>query len=141
MHGYGIKNQIKFTMGSFTNRCFLQGTFCQYKKRIWQNCYTRCTYINFSLFILTILTLFNIIILLFQLKVEVERCETLKKENIKQFIEKLRCELNDLWDRCHFGDRQRKQCQVYYSTEFNEDVMDILDIEVDNAKKFYNDNM
>ncbi|XP_026816644.1 protein regulator of cytokinesis 1-like isoform X3 [Rhopalosiphum maidis] len=75
------------------------------------------------------------------LKVEVERCETLKKENIKQFIEKLRCELNDLWDRCHFGDRQRKQCQVYYSTEFNEDVMDILDIEVDNAKKFYNDNI
>ncbi|XP_025192531.1 protein regulator of cytokinesis 1-like isoform X2 [Melanaphis sacchari] len=75
------------------------------------------------------------------LKLEVERCETLKKENIKQFIEKLRSELNDLWDRCHFGDRQRKQCQVYYSTEYNEDVMDILDIEVDNAKKFYNDNI
>ncbi|XP_022180991.1 protein regulator of cytokinesis 1-like isoform X7 [Myzus persicae] len=76
-----------------------------------------------------------------ELKLEVERCETLKKENIKQFIEKLRSELNDLWDRCHFGDRQRKQCHVYYSTEYNEDVMDLLDIEVDNAKKFYNDNI
>ncbi|XP_008178623.1 protein regulator of cytokinesis 1 isoform X7 [Acyrthosiphon pisum] len=76
-----------------------------------------------------------------ELKLEVERCETLKKENIKQFIEKLRSELNDLWDRCHFGERQRKQCPVYYSTEYNEDVMDLLDIEVDNAKKFYNDNI
>lgn len=72
---------------------------------------------------------------------EVERCETLKKENIKQFIEKLRDELNDLWERCNFGERQRKQCHVYYNTEFNEDVMDLLDIEVDNIKKFYNDNM
>lgn len=72
---------------------------------------------------------------------EVERCETLKKENIKQFIEKLRAELTDLWDRCHFGERQRKQCHVYYNNECNEDIMDLLDIEVDNAKKFYNDNM
>lgn len=72
---------------------------------------------------------------------EVERCETLKKENIKQFIEKLRGELNDLWDKCNFGERQRKQCRVYYNTECNEDIMDLLDMEVDNAKRFYNDNM
>lgn len=77
----------------------------------------------------------------YQLKMEVERCETLKKENIKQFIEKLRAELTDLWDRCHFGERQRRQCHVYYNNECNEDIMDLLDIEVDNAKKFYNDNM
>jgi len=76
-----------------------------------------------------------------ELKKEVERCETLKKDNIKQFIEKLRDELNDLWDRCHFGPRQRKQCHVYYNNEFNEDVMDLLDIEVENAKKFYEDNI
>lgn len=79
--------------------------------------------------------------LLIQLKKEVERCEVLKKENIKQFIEKLRDELNDLWNRCHFGERQKKQCRVYYRTDCNEDVMDLLDIEVENAKKFYNDNM
>jgi len=72
---------------------------------------------------------------------EIERCETLKKENIKQFIEKLRDELKDLWDKCHFGEEQRNQCRIYYNTEFNEDVMNLLSIEVDNATKFYNDNM
>ncbi|VVC45498.1 Hypothetical protein CINCED_3A022767 [Cinara cedri] len=75
-----------------------------------------------------------------ELKKEVERCETLKKENVKQFIEKLRAELNDLWDRCHFGEHQRKQCHIYYKNECTEDVMDLLDIEVDNARKFYNEN-
>lgn len=72
---------------------------------------------------------------------EVERCEILKKENIKQFIEKLKDELDDLWNRCRFGERQRKQCTVYFNTEFNEDIMDLLDIEVDNMKKFYENNM
>ncbi|XP_050442181.1 protein regulator of cytokinesis 1-like isoform X2 [Adelges cooleyi] len=75
-----------------------------------------------------------------ELKAEVERCETLKKENIKQFIENLRSELNDLWDKCHYGEHQRKECQIYYSPEYNEDVMDLLDLEVEAAKKFYNDN-
>ncbi|XP_050523703.1 protein regulator of cytokinesis 1-like isoform X2 [Daktulosphaira vitifoliae] len=75
-----------------------------------------------------------------ELKSEVERCETLKKENIKQFIENLRSELNDLWNKCHFGERQKKECQIYYSTEYNEDIMDLLDFEVDNTKQFYNDN-
>lgn len=65
----------------------------------------------------------------------------MKKENIKQFIEKLRDELSDLWDKCYFGERQRQQCHIFYNTEFNEDVMDLLDIEVENTKKFYNDNM
>ncbi|XP_025411967.1 protein regulator of cytokinesis 1-like isoform X2 [Sipha flava] len=76
-----------------------------------------------------------------ELKLEIERCETLKRENIKQFIEKLRDELNDLWDRCHFGERQRRQCHIYYNSEFNEDVMDLLDIEVENTKKFYQENI
>lgn len=65
----------------------------------------------------------------------------MKRENIKQFIEKLRDELNDLWDRCHFGEHQRKQCHIYYNPEFNEDVMDLLDLEVENTKKFYQENM
>jgi len=72
---------------------------------------------------------------------EIERCEILKKENIEQFVKKLRDELNDLWDKCHFGKGQRNQCRIYYNTEFNEDVLNLLSIEVDDVTKFYNDNM
>lgn len=69
----------------------------------------------------------------------------LKGENCVQCIEHLREQLNDLWNKCYFGELQRKKCKVYFmakshNKEYNVYVMELLEIEVNCVKKFYTDN-
>ncbi|VVC42520.1 Hypothetical protein CINCED_3A018181 [Cinara cedri] len=80
-----------------------------------------------------------------QLKMEISKCEKLKKKNIALCIENLRGEINYLWNKCYFGEKQKKECHVYFmeksiNKEYNEYLIELLEIEVDQLKKFYADN-
>ncbi|XP_021022708.1 protein regulator of cytokinesis 1 [Mus caroli] len=54
------------------------------------------------------------------LKLEVDRLEELKMQNIKQVIEKIRVELAQFWDQCFYSQEQRQAFAPYYSAVFLE---------------------
>lgn len=49
------------------------------------------------------------------LKLEVDRLEELKMQNIKQVIETIRVELAQFWDQCFYSQEQRQAFAPYYS--------------------------
>ena len=44
-----------------------------------------------------------------QLSKELERLELLKRQNLKRFIEATRTELQKVWDKCRYGEQQRRE--------------------------------
>ncbi|KAF6213230.1 hypothetical protein GE061_010947 [Apolygus lucorum] len=60
---------------------------------------------------------------------EIERCEEIKRANIKPCIEKIRRDIARLWDKLTFTEEERSQFNAYYTDSFNEDVLDLHEIE------------
>ncbi|KAJ8912896.1 hypothetical protein NQ315_011219 [Exocentrus adspersus] len=74
------------------------------------------------------------------LKAEAKRCETLKKANIKVFIDKLRLELELLWEKCHCSKAVRSDFGFFNSDYYNEDLLELHEVEIAKWKKYYEDN-
>ena len=53
---------------------------------------------------------------------ELERCEALKTLNMQSIISKLRNEIKQLWDDCHFGEKERSNF-VYITSEDYDEVL------------------
>ena len=62
--------------------------------------------------------------------------EELKKANIEQFIINLRNELNDIWDRCFYSDNQKNSFQALHSIDFNEELLEKHEAELDKMKEY-----
>ncbi|XP_049293352.1 protein regulator of cytokinesis 1-like [Anopheles funestus] len=71
---------------------------------------------------------------------EHDRCETLRRENIKTFIERTRYEITEWWERCMKSIDERARFSTFYMEEFNEDTLKIHELELENLKTFYNEN-
>jgi Ase1/PRC1/MAP65 family protein len=71
---------------------------------------------------------------------EVNRCEQIKKENIRNFIEKVRLEIEEYWDKCLKSDAERLRFPSYTGNIFNEDVLEIHEDELRDLKAFYENN-
>ena len=50
----------------------------------------------------------------FQLTDEFARCEELKLQNIKKFVDATRIELDQLWDKCYVPKEVRNQFKAYF---------------------------
>ncbi|KAJ8962640.1 hypothetical protein NQ318_001033, partial [Aromia moschata] len=74
------------------------------------------------------------------LKAETKRCEELKKANIKVFIDKLRTELCQMWEKCHCSQTTRREFSFYYSDCYNEDLLELHEVELKKWKKYYEEN-
>ncbi|KAK3927124.1 Protein regulator of cytokinesis 1 [Frankliniella fusca] len=74
------------------------------------------------------------------LKEELKRCEALKKANIEKFVCQLREEIVSWWERCYFSEQQKNEFQAFYYTDFNEDVLELHELEVNKLKTFYENN-
>lgn len=74
------------------------------------------------------------------LKQELKRCEALKKANIEKFVRQLREEIVSWWDRCYFSEKQRQEFQAFYFSDFNEDVLELHELEVNKLKLYYEAN-
>lgn len=68
---------------------------------------------------------------------EVQRCEKIKKDNIKVFIEKVRVEIEEYWDKCLKSDAERMRFPSYTASTFNEDVLELHEDELRDLKMFY----
>lgn len=71
---------------------------------------------------------------------EVQRCEKIKRENIKVFIERVRVEIEEYWDLCLKSDAERMRFPSYTSNIFNEDVLELHEDELRDLKTFYENN-
>ncbi|XP_076259357.1 protein regulator of cytokinesis 1-like isoform X1 [Rhynchophorus ferrugineus] len=73
------------------------------------------------------------------LRVEVKRCDEIRKANIKVFIDKLRRELEDIWRKCHRVN-EAKSFPYFNSDCYTEDLLDLHDIELQKWKCYYEEN-
>lgn len=71
---------------------------------------------------------------------EVERCEKIKRENIKVFIERVREEIELYWDMCLKSEAERLRFPSYTTNIFNEDVLELHEDELRDLKTFYENN-
>lgn len=71
------------------------------------------------------------------LKLEVDRLEELKIQNIKQVIETIRVELAQFWDQCFYSQEQRQAFAPYYSEDYTENLLHLHDIEVIRLRNYY----
>jgi protein regulator of cytokinesis 1 len=75
-----------------------------------------------------------------ELHFEVKRCEQIKKENIRVFIEKVRLEIEHYWNLCLKSDTERARFRSFTSNTYNEDVLELHEDELRDLKMFYENN-
>ncbi|KAG5673263.1 hypothetical protein PVAND_003326 [Polypedilum vanderplanki] len=75
-----------------------------------------------------------------KLHFEVQRCEQIKKDNIRVFIEKIRVEIEEYWNMCLKSEAERMRFKSFTSNTFNEDVLELHEDELRNLKMFYEKN-
>lgn len=75
-----------------------------------------------------------------KLHFEVERCEQIKKENIRVFIERVRAEIEEYWDKCLKSEAERLRFPQFNGNIFNEDVLELHEDELRDLKSFYENN-
>ncbi|XP_018009115.1 protein regulator of cytokinesis 1-like [Hyalella azteca] len=68
-------------------------------------------------------------------RAELLRLEEMKKANISRNIDALRTEVELWWQRCYVGDDEKLQCEVFYKTETNDEVLMGLEAEVERLKE------
>ncbi|GIX75737.1 protein regulator of cytokinesis 1 [Caerostris extrusa] len=68
---------------------------------------------------------------------EIEKCEKIKRENIKMFIASLRQELLQLWNKCYISDSIQQGFLYYSTTEMTDEVLEAHEEEVEKWKKYY----
>ncbi|CAG9771733.1 unnamed protein product [Ceutorhynchus assimilis] len=73
-------------------------------------------------------------------KIDVKRCEELRKANIKKFVDKLRDQLQTIWTTGHCSDADKKTFRYFYDDFYTEDLLDLHELEIQKWKKYYEDN-
>ncbi|XP_031242984.1 protein regulator of cytokinesis 1 isoform X3 [Mastomys coucha] len=71
------------------------------------------------------------------LKLELDRLEELKMQNIKQVIETIRVELAQFWDQCFYSQEQRRAFAPYYSEDYTENLLQLHDAEITRLRNYY----
>ncbi|XP_063170227.1 protein regulator of cytokinesis 1 [Candoia aspera] len=71
------------------------------------------------------------------LHLEVDRLEELKRQNLQNVVEAIRVQLATYWDRCFFGEEQRRAFGPYYQDHFTEELLQQHDDELVQLKRYY----
>ncbi|XP_040169136.1 protein regulator of cytokinesis 1-like [Anopheles arabiensis] len=71
---------------------------------------------------------------------EHDRCETLRRENMKSFVERTRLEIVEWWDRCMKSEDERARFTTFHWQDYNEDMLKLHELELDSLKQFYGEN-
>ena len=69
-----------------------------------------------------------------------EELEVMKMAHLSKFVEKSRQELRGLWDQCYFGQEQRNAFRPMCCTDYNEEMLDEHENEVERLKGFLKEN-
>ncbi|XP_049543191.1 protein regulator of cytokinesis 1-like [Anopheles darlingi] len=75
-----------------------------------------------------------------KLYAEYERCETLRRENLKTIVERTRAEITMWWDRCLKSEDERARFTTFRTHIFNEDTLTLHEMELEDLKEYYSTN-
>nr|XP_014274688.1 protein regulator of cytokinesis 1-like isoform X2 [Halyomorpha halys] len=71
---------------------------------------------------------------------EIDRCERLKRENMRQVIESAREQIRELWDKLTYSEEQRQEFKPFTTDHYSEDVLDLHELEIQRLEFFYLQN-
>ncbi|XP_052528629.1 protein regulator of cytokinesis 1 isoform X3 [Tympanuchus pallidicinctus] len=71
------------------------------------------------------------------LKLEVDRLEELKLQNMKSVVQAIRAELAEYWDKCFYSQEQRDAFSPFHDEDYTEALLQLHDIEVGKVKSYY----
>uniref|UniRef100_A0A182ILY7 Uncharacterized protein n=1 Tax=Anopheles atroparvus TaxID=41427 RepID=A0A182ILY7_ANOAO len=72
---------------------------------------------------------------------ELDRCETLRRENLKSFIERTRSEIAEWWDRCMKSADERARFSSFRSEIYSEEILRLHEMELTDLKEFHSRNV
>jgi len=75
-----------------------------------------------------------------KLREEKERLDELKRQNMGHFINQLRRELENWWEKCYISDVERNGFTPYFSNSYTEEVLESHDQEVKRLRDLYSLN-
>lgn len=71
---------------------------------------------------------------------ELQRCEQMKSQNIKLYVQQIRDEISRWWDKCLKSDRQRERFSAFTSSCYTDDLLDLHELELNDCKFHYENN-
>lgn len=74
------------------------------------------------------------------IKDELKRCNQIRQENIKLFVDKLRIQIIAQWDKIFKSEAERNRFKYMECSVYTDDLLDLHELELNNCKKFYEDN-
>ncbi|KAK2572269.1 Protein regulator of cytokinesis 1 [Acropora cervicornis] len=75
-----------------------------------------------------------------KLRTEMDRLQVLKLQHMQKFIDGLRKELSELWDKCFFGPSQREEFAPAFDNNHTEELLAIHEHQVEVMKNYYEEN-
>ncbi|KAB7503357.1 Protein regulator of cytokinesis 1 [Armadillidium nasatum] len=75
-----------------------------------------------------------------KLESELKELEELKQQNLGCYINKLRRELEELWDLCYICEDEKENFHPYFSEEYSDKMLEDHEKEVQRLKEFYSQN-
>ncbi|XP_035788517.1 protein regulator of cytokinesis 1-like [Anopheles albimanus] len=75
-----------------------------------------------------------------KLYAEYNRCETLRRENMKTIVERTRSEIAEWWDRCLKSEDERARFTTFRTHIYNEDTLTLHEMELEDLKEYYRTN-
>lgn len=75
-----------------------------------------------------------------EIEKELKRCKTLKQENIKLFVDKLRVQIVAVWDKIHRSENERNKFTYLQSDVYTEDLLELHEMELEECKLYYETN-
>ncbi|XP_058790974.1 protein regulator of cytokinesis 1-like [Phymastichus coffea] len=80
------------------------------------------------------------LITLSALNAEIKRCRQKRSENIANYVNKVREEIQNLWQLCKYSDLQKRSFTAMKCQTFTEDLLTLHEEEAQNLRKYYNSN-
>uniref|UniRef100_A0A1A9VD19 Protein regulator of cytokinesis 1 n=1 Tax=Glossina austeni TaxID=7395 RepID=A0A1A9VD19_GLOAU len=71
---------------------------------------------------------------------ELQRCELAKRDNIKMYVQQVRDEINEWWDKTLKSDEQRNRFLNFQSNCYTDDLLQLHELELKDLKLFYENN-
>ncbi|XP_013400479.1 protein regulator of cytokinesis 1-like isoform X2 [Lingula anatina] len=71
---------------------------------------------------------------------EIARCEQLKLQNIQRFVEGIRTELSNWWDKCFYSKEKREEFTAFNDDNFTEELLEQHDVELSKVRNYYEEN-
>ncbi|EDW25801.1 GL14295 [Drosophila persimilis] len=71
---------------------------------------------------------------------ELQRCQALRSQTLKTFIEQRRVEISKWWDLTLKSQQERNRFSNFYNNYYSEDLLELHELELDDLKSFYTCN-